>query len=78
MTNNRVLKIAAALFLIGYIISPVDLVSDMVPLAGWLDDVMAAVILVKNLSSLFPSKQVQDPGPVFSEDDIPEAEVVEH
>ena len=78
MTNNRVLKIAAALFLIGYIISPVDLVSDMVPLAGWLDDVMAAVILVKNLSSLFPPKQVQDPGPVFSEDDIPEAEVVEH
>lgn len=70
MINSRTVKIAIGILLLAYIISPADLVSDVIPVAGWIDDLMAAVLLVKNLYSLFGEKTVQ-------EEDIPEAEVID-
>ena len=37
-----------------YLISPIDLVPDFIPLAGWLDDVIVIPLLVSWLVSLLP------------------------
>lgn len=75
MINNRTAKIAIGILLLAYILSPVDLVSDVIPVAGWLDDLMAAVILAKNLYSMFGEKNVQET--MTDDTDIPEAEVID-
>lgn len=42
-----------------YLISPVDLIPDFIPLAGWLDDIVIIPLLVSWLVSLLP----QNAGP---------------
>ncbi len=75
MINNRTAKIAIGILLLAYILSPVDLVNDVIPVAGWLDDLMAAVILAKNLYGMFGEKNVQKT--MTDDADIPEAEVID-
>ena len=75
MINNRNAKIAIGILLLAYILSPVDLVNDVIPVAGWLDDLMAAVILAKNLYGMFGEKNVQKT--MTDDADIPEAEVID-
>ena len=75
MINNRTAKIAIGILLLAYILSPVDLVNDVIPVAGWLDDLMAAVILAKNLYGMFGAKNVQKT--MTDDADIPEAEVID-
>jgi len=75
MINNRTAKIAIGILLLAYILSPVDLVNDVIPVAGWLDDLMAAVILAKNLYGMFGEKNVRKT--MTDDADIPEAEVID-
>ena len=75
MINNRTAKIAIGILLLAYILSPVDLVNDVIPVAGWLDDLMAAVILAKNIYGMFGEKNVQKT--MTDNADIPEAEVID-
>ena len=75
MINNRTAKIAIGILLLAYILSPVDLVNDVIPVAGWLDDLMAAAILAKNLYGMFGEKNVQKT--MTDDADIPEAEVID-
>ncbi len=75
MINNRTAKIAIGILLLAYILSPVDLVNDVIPVAGWLDDLMAAVILAKNIYGMFGEKNVQKT--MTDDADIPEAEVID-
>ena len=75
MINNRTAKIAIGILLLAYILSPVDLVNDVIPVAGWLDDLMAAVILAKNIYGMFGEKNVQKT--MTNDADIPEAEVID-
>ncbi len=37
-----------------YLISPIDLIPDFIPIAGWLDDVIVIPLLVSWLVSLLP------------------------
>jgi uncharacterized membrane protein YkvA (DUF1232 family) len=37
-----------------YLISPIDLIPDFIPLAGWLDDLVIVPLLVSWLVSLLP------------------------
>lgn len=37
-----------------YLVSPIDLIPDFIPLAGWLDDVVIIPLLVSWLVSLLP------------------------
>lgn len=70
MINSRSAKIAVAILLLAYIVSPIDLVSDVIPLAGWLDDLMAAAVLARNIYSMFEEKPNR-------EEELPEAEVID-
>ena len=42
----KFLLVIAALFLVFYIISPVDLIPDIIPIIGWIDDIIAAILLI--------------------------------
>ncbi len=70
MTNSRTWKIAVGILLFSYILSPVDIMSDGIPVIGWLDDIVAAIMLAKNIAGMFPVKH--------SVEEIPAAEVVKH
>ncbi|MGB8698417.1 MAG: YkvA family protein [Thermosynechococcaceae cyanobacterium] len=37
---------------LAYLLSPVDLVTDLVPVAGWIDDGLLATVLVAEVSQL--------------------------
>ncbi len=39
-----------------YLISPLDIIPDFIPLAGWLDDVVVIPLLVSWLVSLLPQR----------------------
>jgi uncharacterized membrane protein YkvA (DUF1232 family) len=49
----RWLIVAASLV---YLLSPLDLVSDFIPVVGWLDDGVIATVLVAEVSQLFQEK----------------------
>lgn len=40
-----------------YLISPLDLIPDFIPIAGWLDDVVVIPLLVSWLVSLLPQRE---------------------
>jgi uncharacterized membrane protein YkvA (DUF1232 family) len=39
-----------------YLISPIDLIPDFIPIAGWLDDVVIVPLLVSWIVSLLPQR----------------------
>ena len=39
-----------------YLVSPLDLIPDFIPLAGWLDDLVVIPLLVSWIVSLLPQK----------------------
>ncbi len=53
-----------------YLISPIDLATDMIPVVGWLDDGIIATVLVTEASQLFLEQlknrrtQAEKPGAV--------------
>lgn len=46
----RWLIVAASLV---YLLSPVDLITDFIPIVGWIDDGVIATVLVAEVSQLF-------------------------
>lgn len=54
----RGLAIAASLL---YLLSPVDLLTDFVPVIGWLDDGLVATLLITELSQLLLKKRQAQP-----------------
>lgn len=50
--SARLAVLAAAL----YLISPVDFVSDLLPLLGWIDDGVVVVLLLKLATRLLPTE----------------------
>ena len=46
-------KVTAVLALL-YVLSPIDLVSDFIPVLGWLDDGVVAVLLLQLATRLLP------------------------
>lgn len=49
--SAKLATIAAVL----YVISPIDLVPDFIPILGWLDDGLIAILLLKWAQKLLPS-----------------------
>lgn len=39
-----------------YILMPIDLVPDLVPIAGWIDDAVAALLLVSEATKLLQTQ----------------------
>ncbi len=50
--SAKLATIAAAL----YVISPVDFIPDLIPLLGWLDDGLVAMLLLKWAQRLLPTE----------------------
>jgi uncharacterized membrane protein YkvA (DUF1232 family) len=46
---------ATALLAVLYVVSPVDFVPDVIPLLGWIDDGVIAVLLLKLATRLLPA-----------------------
>ncbi len=44
-----------------YLLSPVDLVTDFLPIVGWIDDGLVATLLVTELSQLLMEKRRNQP-----------------
>jgi uncharacterized membrane protein YkvA (DUF1232 family) len=49
----RWLIVAASLF---YLLSPIDLISDFIPVVGWVDDGVIVTVLVAEVSQLLQEK----------------------
>jgi uncharacterized membrane protein YkvA (DUF1232 family) len=49
----RWLIVAASLV---YLLSPLDLISDFIPIAGWIDDGVIATVLVAEVSQILQEK----------------------
>ena len=47
---------AATLFVAFYLINPIDLVPDFIPLAGWIDDIILVPLMVSWIVSRLPVK----------------------
>ncbi len=50
----RIVKVCAVLMAV-YVISPIDLVSDLLPVIGWLDDIALVALGVPALLRLVPA-----------------------
>jgi uncharacterized membrane protein YkvA (DUF1232 family) len=53
-----------------YLVSPIDLIPDFIPIAGWLDDIVVIPLLVSWLVGLIPQRATVSPrrdgkGPVI-------------
>jgi uncharacterized membrane protein YkvA (DUF1232 family) len=55
----RVLKLGAVLLAL-YILSPVDLISDLLPVLGWVDDVTLLAFGIPALLKLVPERALRD------------------
>ncbi len=49
-----------ALLLALYVISPIDLISDLVPVLGWVDDITLLALAVPALLKLVPDAALRD------------------
>jgi uncharacterized membrane protein YkvA (DUF1232 family) len=45
---------------IGYLLSPIDLIPDFIPVLGWLDDLILVPLLIKASISLLPEVVLSD------------------
>ncbi|NJM57879.1 MAG: DUF1232 domain-containing protein [Synechococcales cyanobacterium RU_4_20] len=52
----RWIAIAASFF---YLVSPVDFITDFMPIIGWIDDGMVATLLVTEISQILLEKRKQ-------------------
>lgn len=55
-SKYRWLVILGSLF---YLLSPVDLVTDFIPIAGWIDDGLMATLLVSEISQILIEQRNQ-------------------
>ncbi len=52
-------KIVVVIVAIIYVISPIDVVPDLIPFVGYLDDVIVGLVGLKNAVSIFIGNQQQ-------------------
>src|SRR5436305_14821037 len=45
---------AAMVFVVGYLVSPIDLIPDFIPFAGWVDDLVLVPLMVSLIFRLLP------------------------
>jgi uncharacterized membrane protein YkvA (DUF1232 family) len=50
---------ALMLLVPAYLLSPLDLIPDVIPIAGWLDDAIVIPLLVSWIVSMLPQKRPQ-------------------
>lgn len=46
MFNHKFIGILALLIAFVYVVFPIDLIPDIIPIVGWVDDIMAIVMAV--------------------------------
>ena len=46
---NRIIRWLIILILIIYVISPIDIIPDVIPIIGWIDDIIAIIVVYYNL-----------------------------
>lgn len=61
----RWVAIAASLL---YLLSPVDLVTDFLPIVGWIDDGLVATLLVTELSQILIEKRKYQPDEIVEDE----------
>jgi uncharacterized membrane protein YkvA (DUF1232 family) len=49
----------ATIAAIWYVLSPIDLVTDLIPILGWLDDGIVVILLLKLAQRLLPSELLE-------------------
>lgn len=59
-TPNRGRVLLVVVFTAGYVLSPVDLLSDLVPIVGWTDDVLIGLVGRRAVYRLVPQELVED------------------
>ena len=62
----KVLTVLTAL----YVISPIDIVSDIIPVLGWIDDFVVVSFAVSWIVSRLPSVVTQSERQTFADDDV--------
>lgn len=50
----------AALLLVGYVVSPIDLIPDFIPIIGWLDDIVLVPLALHALLRALPERVRED------------------
>ena len=58
-STPRMVKLAA-IVLVGYVISPIDLIPDALPVLGWIDDVTLLAFGIPALLKLVPANALLD------------------
>ena len=51
---------AATLFAAFYLVNPIDLIPDLIPFAGWIDDIVLVPLMVSWIVSRLPAKVKAD------------------
>ncbi|NMV39053.1 YkvA family protein [Ralstonia insidiosa] len=50
----------AALLLVGYVVSPIDLIPDFIPVIGWVDDIVLVPLALHFLLRALPERVRED------------------
>ncbi|MBB6581600.1 YkvA family protein [Ralstonia solanacearum] len=50
----------AALLLVGYVVSPIDLIPDVIPVIGWVDDIVLVPLALHALLRALPERVRED------------------
>jgi len=56
-TASKIIKIISAALALIYIISPIDFMPDLVPVIGWIDDILAGIGMAISLVSAFRTRK---------------------
>jgi uncharacterized membrane protein YkvA (DUF1232 family) len=57
----RWLKVGAALIVL-YVVSPIDIIPDFIPVAGWMDDIVLVPLAIRWLLDRLPAHIANDIG----------------
>jgi len=57
ITRNKVIAVVAAVLVVVYGVSPVDLVNDLVPILGYIDDIAVAIAGIATIANLLSQRK---------------------
>ena len=60
--RNKIISVVVAVLVVVYGVSPADLVSDLIPIMGYIDDIAVAIAGIASIVNLLNARKMREVG----------------